>query len=161
MINGARMCLDPQTAPAQAEDVECTINSDCSGGTLCVWVEDSPGHFDQRCRAPLGAGQPQTQCNGGNQCQNGVCTVAVNQGGAFCRYTCATDDHCPSQFACLYIDYEGQSYVQAVKACLPVPSPSPAVCGIDADCGSNEVCAIYDDGSGGGLQYWSNACAPR
>jgi hypothetical protein len=161
MLNGARICIDPQQAPSAAEDVDCTTDADCGGGNLCVWVEDSPGHFDHVCRGPLGSQQPQTQCGGGNACRNGVCTIAVNTGGALCRYTCANDDDCPNNFACLYIDYPGQSYVQAVKACLPVQSPDPPVCGLDGDCSVNEVCAIYDDGSSGGLQYWSNACAPR
>jgi hypothetical protein len=161
MLNGARICLNPQTAPAAAEDVECTTDYDCPGSNLCAWIEDAPGHFDQVCRGPVGSQEPQTQCSAGNQCDNGVCTAGINQGGGFCRYTCAADYDCPNGFACLYIEYPGQSWVQAVKACLPVESPSPAVCGVDADCATNEICGIYDDGASGSLIYWSNACTPR
>jgi hypothetical protein len=154
MLNGARMCLDPTTAPAEAEDIDCTTNADCAQGTLCVWVEDAPGHFDQQCRGPLGNQQPQTSCSSGLNCQNGVCTPGINIGGALCRYTCSRHNQCPGGFTCSYVDYPGQSYTQSVKACLPVAAAN--VCGVDGDCSGGNICGVHPDGA----NSWANACAP-
>lgn len=158
VLNGARICLPPAHAPTTAEDVDCTTDGDCQSGLLCAWIEDAPGHFDQVCRSPIGNGGPQSGCNSGADCANGVCTPGVQSGGAYCRYTCATDSDCPNGFACLYIEYDGQTYVQAVKACLPLASPQPPVCGVDGDCASDQKCTVFDGGTNGTFTYWSNVC---
>ena len=158
MHDGARLCLSPAAAPATAEDIDCTLDDDCPGSDLCVWVEDAPGHFDEVCRAPLGTRGPQSTCLRDDDCQNGICTEAVNLGGAYCRYTCGSDDDCPNNFSCFYVEYYGQSYVQAVKVCLPLEGGDPPVCGIDGDCDVGEVCEIFDDGTFDGFHYQHNEC---
>lgn len=159
MIDGARVCLLASTAPARAEEIDCTTDADC-GGSTCVWLEASSGRWDQRCMDPVGPGAPQSECFDDEDCYNGVCTFGINDSSNFCRHTCAIDGDCPADFACVYVDYPGQSYVQSVKVCLPVDAPSPATCGVNAHCEPGELCKVLDAGSQGSMRYLANVCLP-
>jgi hypothetical protein len=123
-------------------------------------MEEAPGRWDQRCGSRSGGGS-QASCFGGNDCQSGVCTAGIqNPNQAFCRQLCSADYDCPNGFACVLIDYSSASFVQAVKACLPVPAPSPPICGVDNDCGGGERCKVYQWSTQGSLTYLVNACLP-
>lgn len=161
MFSGARMCIPPGSAPASAEAIDCTTDADCGGGNRCVWLEASPGRWDQRCRGSLGPGGAQASCLGYLDCANGICTVGVQSPNSrFCRQPCDFDGQCANGFFCAYVDFPGQSFVQAAKACVPLSS-SFGACARDSQCAPNEVCRVIVYSMSGGLTYLYNGCAPR
>ncbi|MEQ9496646.1 MAG: Dickkopf N-terminal cysteine-rich domain-containing protein [Deltaproteobacteria bacterium] len=161
MFSGARMCIPVASAPAVAEAIDCTTDADCGGGNRCVWLEEQPGRWDQRCRGALGPQPAQGNCNSYFDCQNGICSVGVQSpNNLFCRQPCDHDGQCTNGFFCTYISHPGQNFVQATKACVPVPS-SFGSCSRDAQCAPNEVCQVIVHSMSGGLTYLYNGCAPR
>lgn len=161
MVNGARMCLSAANTPSFAQAIDCTRDADCSSG-ICTWVQVSSGRWDHRCGNPVGSGAGQSQCTTDSDCRSGLCSVSVNNPNiGYCRYACVIDSDCPQSFSCVYVEWGSQSYVQAAKVCLPVPTLSPATCQRDAHCGAGEQCKILGvQGPRSGVTYLANSCLP-
>jgi hypothetical protein len=161
MVSGARMCLLAAHAPSYAMEIDCTRDADCGNG-LCTWVQVQNQRWDQRCGSSIGPGAPQTQCFTDADCQNGLCSVSVNNPNiGYCRYSCATDLDCPQNFSCVYVEWGSQTYVQAAKVCLPVPTLQPETCQRDSHCSGGDSCKIISvPGPRSGVTYLANACQP-
>ncbi len=131
----------------------CDRPDDCDAEDVC-YVERSERTDGGRCRLRNpGGGVGGDACKDDAECAANLCYDGRFR--AFCTVPCEGDDDCPSGDRCeatSLSDGQGDSY--ETRLCVPEP---PSSCSAQADCDSDQHCAIVPTPDGQNLE---SVCIP-